>query len=186
MTLCYVNDNCTDTPTLTKGLCTKHYQRNKRHGSPYLTKKPPRGLSREEFLEWRGWTVSESGCWEINGARDRDGYAHVNYAGKAHKAHRFAYETWVGPIPEGHLVRHKCDNPCCINPNDLETGTDLDNVHDMISRGRQKTLLTVEQVREARMLRETTSMTIQEIADHYNVGHPCMVAVIYRRSWKNV
>jgi hypothetical protein len=48
------------------------------------------------------------------------------------------YKKYIGEIPQGHLIRHKCDNPKCINPDHLETGTDYDNVHDMIERGRNK------------------------------------------------
>ena len=58
--------------------------------------------------------------------------------GKMVKAHRAAYETWVGPIPEGLVVRHMCDNPPCINPEHLRTGTYLENNHDMILHGRDK------------------------------------------------
>jgi hypothetical protein len=46
------------------------------------------------------------------------------------------YKKYIGEIPQGHLIRHKCDNPKCINPDHLETGTNYDNVQDMIERGR--------------------------------------------------
>jgi hypothetical protein len=58
-----------------------------------------------------------------------------------HLSHFFAIDRerlqkYIGEIPQGYLIRHKCDNPKCINPDHLETGTDYDNVQDMIERGR--------------------------------------------------
>lgn len=51
-------------------------------------------------------------------------------------AHRCAWRLWRGPIPEGKLVLHHCDNPRCINPDHLYLGTDADNVRDREARGR--------------------------------------------------
>ena len=49
---------------------------------------------------------------------------------------RYAYEIWVGPIPDGKSVLHRCDNPACCNPAHLFIGTQLDNMRDMIAKGR--------------------------------------------------
>ncbi len=51
------------------------------------------------------------------------------------KAHRVSYEIFVGPIPDGLVVRHKCDNKLCVNPEHLEVGTQRDNLLDKIERG---------------------------------------------------
>jgi hypothetical protein len=55
---------------------------------------------------------------------------------KKQKAHRAAYDAFVGKIPKGKCVLHKCDIPQCCNPKHLELGTKKDNAVDMISRGR--------------------------------------------------
>lgn len=46
------------------------------------------------------------------------------------------YEYCWGPIPLDMIIRHKCDNPSCINPNHLLIGTHKDNSNDKIERGR--------------------------------------------------
>ncbi len=79
-------------------------------------------------------------CWPWIGPRDRDGYG-LFRAPKAtgrptRRAHREAYELARGPIPDGHVIRHACDNPPCCNPAHLRTGTGLDNARDMVDRGR--------------------------------------------------
>lgn len=51
-------------------------------------------------------------------------------------AHRVSWMMLRGPIPEGMLVLHKCDNRKCVNPNHLFIGAQSDNVHDMLTKGR--------------------------------------------------
>lgn len=53
-------------------------------------------------------------------------------------AHRLIWEYHNGKIPEGQVIRHKCDNGLCVNINHLETGTRQDNINDMNERGRAK------------------------------------------------
>lgn len=84
----------------------------------------------------RGYQVSPSGCWEILGATNNSGYVNLSISGKVTPAHRLAYEAWVGDIPQGHVVRHKCDVRRCVNPEHLEVGTYQDNSNDTVSRGR--------------------------------------------------
>lgn len=75
-------------------------------------------------------------CWIWTGSIRNDGYGRYPVNRQWKGAHRVAYELYKGPIPEGLLVRHKCDNPLCINPEHLELGTNKDNVWDMYLRGR--------------------------------------------------
>lgn len=52
------------------------------------------------------------------------------------RAHRFAYETRIGAIPNGLLIMHKCDVKLCCNPRHLQPGTQLDNMQDAANKGR--------------------------------------------------
>jgi hypothetical protein len=94
----------------------------------------------------RFWRYSNEGepdqCWEWTGkARHPFGYGvfglGTRQAGTM-QAHRFSYQLYVGPIPDGMCVLHKCDNPPCVNPDHLFLGTRADNNHDMIAKGRYR------------------------------------------------
>lgn len=117
------------------GYCKRHSENLRLFGNPI----PRKERSLDELLREVGWTVTGSGCWEWDGSRNDAGYglftaAHLGL----HEilAHRVAYEHFTGPIPDGMLVRHACDNPPCMNPDHLSVGTKQDNAQDMIDRGR--------------------------------------------------
>ena len=77
-----------------------------------------------------------TGCWLWLLRTDRDGYGQIEVRSKTAKAHRIAYEAFVGPIAEGAYVLHSCDTPCCINPDHLSTGTQADNMREAVARKR--------------------------------------------------
>ena len=91
------------------------------------------------------------------------------------RAHRFIYETLIGPIPEGKVVRHSCDNRACINPEHLLLGTSYDNSQDMVSRNRQARLgqpATDEtKLWEAIQMRRD-GCTLKEIAETQGLSGP--------------
>lgn len=87
----------------------------------------------------------EGECWKWTEYTDGR-YGLISIKGKEEKAHRASYKTFVGDIPEGMCVRHKCDNTLCVNPNHLEVGTHSDNMQDMADRSRagRKTRFSTE------------------------------------------
>lgn len=84
-----------------------------------------------------------SGCWEWQGSK-RNGYGRITIGSrkdgsrKSVCAHRLSYILSKGDIPNGMEVCHKCDNPCCINPDHLFAGTRQDNVDDREAKHRNE------------------------------------------------
>ena len=83
-------------------------------------------------------TISDKDCWLLPPHKGCNGYAKLLVKGVHKRAHRVAYEAFVGPIPEGMLVLHRCDIRHCVNPKHLFVGTAKQNTQDMIEKGRAR------------------------------------------------
>lgn len=97
------------------------------------------GHSRRNYPELGGrfWSkvkkpAAVDECWLWVGATVR-GYGEFYFKGRQLKAHRFAYELLVGPIPEGLTIDHLCRNRSCINPSHMEPVTIQENLRRGIS-----------------------------------------------------
>ena len=101
-----------------------------------------KGRSIEERFE--GFYIPEpnSGCWLWFGGVGQKGHGLFRGpGGRQVNAHRFSYELYVGPIPDGLWALHRCDNPPCVNPEHLFIGTCQDNHDDMIRKGRKVSVI---------------------------------------------
>jgi hypothetical protein len=89
-------------------------------------------------LFWADVRLSDH-CWEWVGPIGAGGYGAFGAADRAglpQRAHRASWIIHFGPIPDGLNVLHHCDNRPCVRPSHLFLGTQADNIHDMIAKGR--------------------------------------------------
>ena len=142
--------------------------------------------NKEECIIWKGKT-----CFSGR-------YGRVVGAGKNLMAHRYTWVINFGPIPKGMVVCHKCDNGLCVNPNHLFLGTQKDNVHDMIKKGRANKYfyfqkgesnpnakLDFARVTEIRMFYRNNPVSYQKLANIFGLkskGHAH--AIVNKLIWK--
>ena len=75
------------------------------------------------------WTPEpNTGCWLWTASDNGRGYGTFRVGEKMVRAHRYAYERWVGPIPKGLQLDHLCRVRCCVNPDHLEAVTCQENL----------------------------------------------------------
>ena len=128
----------------------------------------------------------ESGCWEWTGAKTKDyGYGVLH----ADRAHRVTYEMAHGSAT-GLVIRHRCDNPPCCNPNHLAAGTHADNVRDRVSRGRSaareangRSKLTTP---DAAMIRADRTHSVTQLARAFGVDRKVIRDIKNGVTWKGV
>ncbi len=111
-------------------------------------------------------------------------------------AHRAAYEAWVGEIPEGMVVCHRCDNPGCVNPAHLFVGTQQDNLRDCREKGRARWVppppppriawkLTPEKAVAIRSEREAGD-SLSVVARRHRVSKRLVALITQRKVWAHV
>jgi hypothetical protein len=137
-------------------------------------------------------------CWIWTGAKSC-GYGYLTRRDREPqrglRANRAAYELFIGSIPKGMDVCHRCDNPACVNPDHLFLGTAKDNMTDCVAKGRmprgsqrKSAKLTLEQVQEIRRLYKRGSFEFggYALARRYGVGHSTVWDIVHNRKWKSI
>ncbi len=186
-----------DLPSLALNLCNKHWRRNKMYGSPAARKTHSgmfRGLDAIDRFYMQIDITDDTGCWLWNSGKDQDGYGSFKGdfdAETHHRAHRFSYAYFKGPIPKGLSVCHKCDTPACCNPEHLFLGTTAENMADRDAKGRcrggigeknSQVVLTKEKVIE--ILKDPR--THAQIAFHYGISRATVSDIKRRHTWEHL
>lgn len=107
-------------PAHARGFCNTHYSKWYRQQGRRL-----RESLDESFFS--RITITDSGCWIWCGSLSPSGYSQMTVQQKTVRAHRWSYERFVAPIPDGLVIDHLCRNPSCVNPNHLEPVTQREN-----------------------------------------------------------
>ena len=143
------------------------------------------------YLDERSVFVPEAGCKLWLGATVARGYGRVTFEKRKTYAHRLAYESEHGPIPDGLWVLHKCDTPCCINLRHLYLGTNADNCRDRAVRGRSsgewnpRARLSESDVLEMRAMFAEGFQT-SFIAKHFNMSMSATYDITRGKRWRHV
>ena len=112
-------------PVRCREWCNLHYQRWLKYGTADYN--PP--TESERF-----WSKVDKngpgGCWLWTASLNNRGYGRFGPTGqrKLVRAHRWAYEAVVGPIPDGLVIDHLCGVKRCVNPAHLEPVTNFENL----------------------------------------------------------
>ncbi|WP_374152890.1 HNH endonuclease signature motif containing protein [Pseudarthrobacter sp. WHRI 8279] len=107
----------------------------------------------------------DTGCWNWTAAKDRDNYPRFWRHGTNMKAHRWIYESLMGPIPKGLELDHVCVNAKCVAPNHLEPVTKAEN--------QRRKLFRKAEAAAGRPVRIKTGATaVQEITLAFALGLP--------------
>lgn len=144
---------------------------------------------------WNKVAIGElDACWPWLGAVRPNGYGVISVDGRNHSTHRLAFRLAVGPIPDGHLICHTCDNPPCCNPAHLYAGTSSQNQRDAVARERRPSRkgslhpsakLTENGVLEIRRRRAAGDRAM-ELASEFGVSRPTITRVVKAEGWVHV
>lgn len=132
---------------------------------------------------------SDDSCWIWRGMLS-NGYPRIKINKRRYAVTRIIFELGGTPIQDGHIIRHTCDNPPCVNPDHLLPGTHDDNVKDRVRRKRSavgvsngRAKLYNEQVIS---IYNDTGTNYSELARLYSVDDKVIENIKNRKTWKSV
>jgi hypothetical protein len=103
----------------------------------------------QTYIKKRITVNPNSGCWEWN-LMKRKGYGAVDYETRAFMfcktelVHRISYNVFNAPVTPSEVIRHRCNNKSCCNPEHLEPGTQVQNMADRTEPIEQQTTASLQ------------------------------------------
>lgn len=162
------------------------------------------GKQTEAYLQ-KVLILRDDDCWLWVGYRDQLGYGRFGINRKILRTHRIAWAMENGPIPDGMKVCHHCDVRHCCNPAHMFLGTQVDNIQDMCSKGRQRTgtkrgyrvwvtvgernpksKITEADVREIRRRWKAGGISQGDLAKEYGISGSNISGIVRGEYWKHV
>jgi len=139
---------------------------------------------KKELTKILSYTKPVDTCLEWVRCFNTDGYPRAVFDGNSNgKVHRVVFELSTGTSAEGLIVRHKCDNIRCVNPDHLEVGTTADNMRDRDTRLRHGAAkLTPNKVKCIRSLRGIVPQ--KYIAEMFGINSRTVSSIQLKRHWK--
>lgn len=134
-------------------------------------------------------------CWPWQGSLNDQGYGMAFVRRTKVRAHRLAYELFVGPLDKDQDILHSihCTTRSCVNWHHLHIGTHQENMHDKIVSGSQPrgskhylSRLTEIQVREILYDFHIHGISLSRLADRYGISIVTVHDIIYRKTWTHV
>jgi hypothetical protein len=137
-------------------------------------------------------------CWVWQRMLMPNGYGQMGYKSRGSMlAHRAAYEVFVGPLIEGLMVCHTCDNPRCVNPAHLVQATAQWNAQDMKAkqRGNYANACKGSQVKHLAKMTEASVLELRslegqlsnkQLAEKYGITVAVVGKILRRKTWKHI
>lgn len=127
-----------------------------------------------------------SGCWIWTGSLASSGYGTFFDGNIVVRAHRFSFEAFKRTLLPGEKACHRCDMPCCVNPEHLWAGTQKQNIRDMLVKGRHpggpNKKLTADVVRLGRQ--QGLSPTV--FSERFGVSIATAHSALRGKTWRHV
>lgn len=136
--------------------------------------------------------IAKGDCLIWKGKKNNTGYGQSSLHSKGMLCHRIAWTLFVGPIPEGAHVLHRCDNPACCHIPHLFLGDHSTNMQDMWGKERHQrpsgernnhAKLTAEQVVEIRAKYQRREAKQEALATEFGVSQANISFIVRGQTW---